>query len=72
MIKGKDVLNRSVVALSTAEKVERVYEIIFDRQANEVLGLLVDEGCWFSTAKVVPLSHIYSIGEDAIMIGSPE
>lgn len=72
MIKGKDVLNRSIVALSTGEKVERVYDIIFDRQANEVLGLLVDEGGWFSTAKVVPFDRIHSIGEDAIMIGSAE
>ena len=72
MIKGKDVLNHSVIALSTGEKVERVYDVIFDRQANWVIGFLVDEGGWFSTAKVVPFERVRSIGEDAVMIGSPE
>ncbi|WP_288405338.1 PRC-barrel domain-containing protein [uncultured Deinococcus sp.] len=72
MIKGNDVLNHNVIALSTGEKVERVYDIIFDRQANWVIGFLVDEGGWFSTAKVVPFERVHSIGEDAVMIGRPE
>ncbi|GGN33183.1 PRC-barrel domain-containing protein [Deinococcus daejeonensis] len=72
MIKGKDILNRSVVAVSTGEKIDRVHDVIFDHQANQVLGLLVDEGGWFSAAKVVPFERIRSVGEDAIMIGTPD
>jgi len=72
MIKGKDILNRSVVAVSTGEKIDRVHDVIFDHQANQVLGLLVDEGGWFSAAKVVPFERIRSVGEDAIMIGSAD
>ena len=72
MIKGKDILNRSIIAVSTGEKVDRVHDVIFDHQANQVLGLLVDEGGWFSAAKVVPFECIRSVGEDAIMIGTPD
>ncbi|WP_119674725.1 PRC-barrel domain-containing protein [Deinococcus sp. RM] len=72
MIKGKDILNRSIVAVSTGEKIDRVHDVIFDHQANQVLGLLVDEGGWFSSAKVVPFERIRSVGEDAIMIGTPD
>lgn len=72
MIKGKDILNRSIIAVSTGEKVDRVHDVIFDHQANQVLGLLVDEGGWFSAAKVVPFERIRSVGEDAIMIGTPD
>lgn len=72
MIKGKDILNRSIVAVSTGEKIDRVHDVIFDHQANQVLGLLVDEGGWFSAAKVVPFERIRSVGEDAVMIGSAD
>lgn len=72
MIKGKEILNRSIVAVSTGEKIDRVHDVIFDHQANQVLGLLVDEGGWFSAAKVVPFDRIRSVGEDAIMIGAAD
>ncbi|GGR79038.1 PRC-barrel domain-containing protein [Deinococcus sedimenti] len=72
MIKGKDILNRSIVAVGTGEKIDRVHDVIFDHQANQVLGLLVDEGGWFSAAKVVPFDRIRSVGEDAIMIGTAD
>ncbi|PTA69131.1 PRC-barrel domain-containing protein [Deinococcus arcticus] len=72
MIKGKDLLGRPIVAVGSGERLDRVHDVIFDHQANQVLGLLVDEGGWFSAAKVVPFERIRSIGEDAIMIGTPE
>ncbi|MBZ9714347.1 PRC-barrel domain-containing protein [Deinococcus multiflagellatus] len=72
MIKGKDLLGRPIVAVGSGERIDRVHDVIFDHQANQVLGLLVDEGGWFSAAKVVPFERIRSIGEDAIMIGTPD
>lgn len=72
MIKGKELLGRPIVAVSNGQKIDRVHDVIFDHQANEVLGLLVDEGGWFSAAKVVPFECVRSFGEDAIMIGAPE
>ncbi|MDV6375945.1 PRC-barrel domain-containing protein [Deinococcus arenicola] len=70
MIKGKDILGRHIVAIDTGHRVNSVHDLIFDHQANEVLGLLVDEGGWFRAAKVVPFEMIRSMGEDAIMIAS--
>lgn len=72
MIKGKEILKQNIVAISTGERVETVQDIIFDHQANRVLGLLVDEGGWFRAAKVVPFDRIRSFGEHAIMIDTPQ
>ncbi|MFC5847732.1 PRC-barrel domain-containing protein [Deinococcus petrolearius] len=72
MIKGKDILGRNIIAVSTGERIEKVHDVVFDPQGNQVLALLVDEGGWFSAAKAVPFERVRSIGEDAIMIGSPD
>ncbi|WP_034385168.1 PRC-barrel domain-containing protein [Deinococcus sp. YIM 77859] len=72
MIKGKELLGQPIVALSTGERVDNVRDLVFDHQANQLLGLLVDEGGWFRAARVVPFEAIRSIGEDAIMVDSPE
>ncbi|GGK13116.1 hypothetical protein GCM10008955_03010 [Deinococcus malanensis] len=69
MIKGKEILGKNVVAINTGQRVDSVRDVVFDHQANQVLGLLVDEGGWFRAARVVPFEHIRSFGEDAIMIG---
>lgn len=72
MIKGKDILGQPIVAISNGQKVDTVQDIVFDHQANKVLGLLVDPGGWFRAAKVVPFDRVKSIGEHAIMIATPE
>ncbi|GGS19246.1 PRC-barrel domain-containing protein [Deinococcus knuensis] len=72
MIKGKEILGRPIIAVSSGERIDTVHDVIFDHQANQVLGLLVDEGGWFSAAKAVPFGEIRSIGEDAIMVGAPD
>lgn len=71
MIKGKEILGRNIVAISNGQKIETVHDIVLDHQANQVLGLLVDEGGWFRAAKVVPFGRIRSFGEHAIMIADP-
>ncbi len=72
MIKGKDILGRNIIAVSTGERIEKVHDVVFDPQGNQVLALLVDEGGWFSAAKAVPFERVRSIGEDAVMIGGPD
>ncbi len=68
MIKGNDIIGRHIVAIDSGQRIEGVHDLIFDHQANQVLGLLVDEGGWFRAARVVPFEAIHSFGEDAIMI----
>ena len=72
MIKGKEILGRNIVAISTGEKVDSVRDVVFDHQGNRVLAFLVDEGGWFRAAKAVPFARIRSIGEHAVMIASPD
>ncbi|TDE85740.1 PRC-barrel domain-containing protein [Deinococcus sp. S9] len=70
MIKGKELIRRPIVAIDSGERVETVHDLIFDHQANQVLGLLVDEGGWFRAARVVPFEAVRAFGEDAVMIDS--
>ncbi|WP_102125705.1 PRC-barrel domain-containing protein [Deinococcus planocerae] len=70
MIKGKELLGRPVIAIDSGERLETVRDLVFDHQANQVLGILVDEGGFFRAAKVVPFEAIRSVGEDAIMVDS--
>ena len=57
-----------VVIFSTGKQEHKVQDVIFDPKKNMVVGLLVDEGGWFGTAKVLPLDRVKSIGEDAVII----
>ncbi|ADY25875.1 PRC-barrel domain protein [Deinococcus proteolyticus MRP] len=74
MIKGKELLGRHVVDLSTGERVDSVRDIVFDHGANLVLGLVVDGGgSWLRRRdRVIPFAAVYSVGEDAVMITSAQ
>ncbi len=70
MLKGKEVIGRRVVTLDGGERLDSVRDLIFDEQGNHVLALLIDEGGWFHSARVIPFGNVRSVGEDAIMVGS--
>jgi uncharacterized protein YrrD len=61
-----------VVAFDTGESFEKVIDLVFDRQANNLLALLVDEKGWFSSSNIIPFRDIKSIGPDAIIVPSKE
>jgi len=46
--------------------------VIFGQHENRVLGFLVDEGGWFSEAKVVPFQNVQAIGPDGVIVPSKE
>lgn len=68
MRKGSDLLSKPVVAFDTGEELYRIQDLIFDQNSNQLLGLLVDEGGWFGSARVLPLQNVQSIGPDAVII----
>lgn len=70
MRKGSDIVSKPVVAFDTGEQFYRVHDLIFDQENNQLLGFLVDEGGWFSSAKVLPLQNVQTIGPDAIIVQS--
>jgi uncharacterized protein YrrD len=71
-IKGDKVTGLNIISINTGEKVYSVKELIYDPMQNKVLGFLVDEGGWFSDAKVILIEDVKSIGEDALMIESED
>jgi uncharacterized protein YrrD len=72
MRKGKDIVGKPVIAYDSGEKVETIVDLIFDHYDNRLLGFLIDEGGWFSNAKVLPLDLVQAIGVDAVIIPSQD
>jgi len=72
MRKGSDVIGLNVVAFDTGEQFEKVIDLIFDRQANNLLALLTDESGWFSSANIIPFRDVKTIGHDAIIVSTKD
>ncbi|GAB4185327.1 MAG: PRC-barrel domain-containing protein [Coleofasciculaceae cyanobacterium] len=72
MRKGSDVIGKVVVTYDTGKKIERVLDLIFDQERNQLLGFLVEEKGLFRDAKVIPLKEVQAIGLDAIVVHSKE
>ncbi|HEY0602381.1 MAG TPA: PRC-barrel domain-containing protein [Herpetosiphonaceae bacterium] len=70
MRKGTDLIGKPVVAFDTGEQFERIKDLLFDQENNQLLGFLVDEGGWFSSARVLPLQNIQTIGPDAVIVAA--
>lgn len=72
MRKGRDVIGKPVIAYDSGERIETIVDVIFDQHENCLLGFLIDEGGWFSNAKVLPLDRVQAIGVDAVIISSKD
>lgn len=72
MRKGNEVIGKPVVSYSTGRRIDTVKDLIFDQNSNRLLGLLMSEGGWFSSPRVLLLKDVLAIGADAIIIPSKE
>ena len=72
MLKGTDIIGKVVVTYDTGKKIERIRDLIFDQERNQLLGFLVGEKGLFRDAKVIPLKEVQAIGLDAIVVHSKE
>ena len=70
MFKGSDAIGLPVVTFDTGEKIEKVSDVVFDHEGSRVLGFLVDEGGWFSSARVLPFESVQTVGPDAVLVPS--
>ncbi|MCL5734401.1 MAG: PRC-barrel domain-containing protein [Actinobacteria bacterium] len=70
MRRGRDLVGLPVITRDNGTKVGKVEDVILDRACTRVLGLLVDEGGWFSSARVVPWASILVVGLDAVIIAA--
>ena len=68
-----DELNgRGVVALSTAEKIGRVDDVLFDAQYRRVLGFRVKKGGLFGQTEVLLRDSVTAVGDAALTVPSPD
>jgi uncharacterized protein YrrD len=72
MLKGRDILDKSVISYDTGERFEKVRDLIFDQNSNQLVGLLIEEASWFSRAKAILLKDIKAIGSDAVIVPSKD
>ncbi|WP_404789480.1 PRC-barrel domain-containing protein [Altericista sp. CCNU0014] len=72
MLKGRDILEKPVVSYDTGERFDRVKDLLFDQNTNQLLGFLLSEKGWFSSAKVILLKDIQAIGPNAVIIPSKD
>lgn len=68
MLKGRNMIGKSIIAYATGEKVAQVRDLIFDYHKNQVLGFLVVEQGWLKKGKAVATAAVRSIGPDSIII----
>ncbi|MCZ7663527.1 MAG: PRC-barrel domain-containing protein [Thermoleophilia bacterium] len=66
----KDFLGLEVVSLEDASVVGEVDGLIVDETTNSVVGLVLDLGIY--EARALAFSDVLSVGEDAVMISSPQ
>jgi uncharacterized protein YrrD len=70
MRQGRDLIGKPVVSYETGEKIDKIRDLIFDQDGNQLLGFLIDEAGWFSEARVLLMQDIQAIGRDAVIIQS--
>lgn len=72
MLKGRDILDKPVVSYDTGERFDKVKDLVFDQNSNQLVGLLLEEPSWFSSAKVILLKDVKAIGPDAVIVPSKD
>ena len=72
IVKATKIINNKVLTLNSGAEIAKVHDVIYDPRENKVKALVVDEGGWFSDAKVILISDVKNIGEDAVVIESEE
>jgi len=70
MRKGSDLINKLVVTYNTGERVERIKDLLFDQDNNQLLGFLVSEGGWLSNSRAIMLQDVQALGPNAVVISS--
>lgn len=68
LIKASKLIGKKVMSLDGGKEISEVKDLVYDPKANQVKAFLLDDGGWFSDAKVIAFEEISSIGQDAVMV----
>jgi uncharacterized protein YrrD len=71
-MQANELKGRGVLALSNAEKVGQVDDVLFDSEFRQVLGFRVKRGGLFSKAQALLRDSVTSIGAAALTVQSPD
>ncbi|HUG31223.1 MAG TPA: PRC-barrel domain-containing protein [Candidatus Limnocylindria bacterium] len=70
MLKGKSVIGKEILSLEEGVKLDKVSDVVVDPEGKRVIALVVSEGGFMSSSKVVPVDEVSSYGKDAVVIRS--
>lgn len=71
-MQADELQGRGVLALSNAEKIGQVEEVLFDAQFRRVLGFRVKRGGLFGKAQALLRDSVTSIGAAPVTVPSPD
>lgn len=72
MRKGKSVVGKTILSLEEGAKLDKVSDVVIDPDGRHVVALVVTDGGFLSSSRVVPVTEVASFGKDAIVIRNAE
>ncbi|MGI9149592.1 MAG: PRC-barrel domain-containing protein [Chloroflexota bacterium] len=71
-MQASELKGRAVVAVSNAEKIGQVVDVLFDAAFRQVLGFRVKKGGLLGKTEAVPRDSVNAIGADALTVATPD
>jgi uncharacterized protein YrrD len=72
MLKGKSIIGKEILSLAEGVKLDKVNDVVVDPEGRRLVALVVSEGGFMSSSRVVPVGRVASFGKDAVVIESAE
>ena len=72
MRKGKSVIGKEILSLAEGVKLDKVHDLVVDPEGRQLVALVVTEGGFMSSSRVVPVTSVSSFGKDAVIIESAD
>jgi uncharacterized protein YrrD len=72
MRRGKSVIGKDVLSFQEGVKIDTVNDVVIDPNGRSLVALVVDEGGFLSSSRIVPVADVNSFGRDAVVVPSRE
>lgn len=72
MRKGKSVIGKDILSLAEGARLDKVNDVVVEPGGRRVVALVVSDGGFMSSSKVVPIDLVSSFGKDAVIVASAE
>jgi uncharacterized protein YrrD len=66
--KGKSIIGKDVLSLEDGVKLETVSDVVIDPEGRRLVAIVVTEGGFMSSSKVVATDEVTSYGKDAVVV----